>query len=134
MSRRYFISYAPFAHVNGKLAPVAIKVKNTTDPAQLVQDGFYYGYRHYQDRCRQSHFAMRTKARNLNTHPYSASETATKQLFATSQSVVCTALRDNIKRAKCEADFIKQKKYITLRGYATAAVIANGGQWLNEWT
>lgn len=134
MSRRYFLTYSPIEHINGKLAQAVDIVRNVDDPEKVVQEGYFYGYRHLNDRCKVSHFALRKKGRNLNSKPYTQAELANRTLFTTSLGVVRQHFAIAGDKAKCEADFTRQRKYVTLFGYAVAAVRANGGQWIPDWT
>lgn len=130
-SRRYMVAAMPFEHVNGKLANTAVTCPNSAGGGAAVSGGFAYGYRrHYS---LQSRFGVRVMCRSLNDHPYTAAELAHKSLFSTSARVVKAALNAPAKRAAIEADFSRQSRLATLRGYAISRVMSNSGVLPQEW-
>ena len=131
-SRRYYISIAPVAHINGKMAPVAVKCKNTEDPEHTTATGFWYGYRR-KEAPDINRFGIRTQCRDLTTHPYTAEEDENRTLFTASLNSVYVHKKITADWALCLADFARQKEYATPLGYAVAACRANGGDWLPEW-
>lgn len=131
-SRRYYIAMAPVEHINGKMAPVSVKCKNTTDSAAVEVAGFWYGYKHKN--CNTSHFGIRTNCRDLNTNPYTAAEIENRTLFTMALQAV-NAHRDIAADwALMLADYNKQSTYITPNGFAVALCRENGGYWLDDWT
>lgn len=132
-SKRYFITYAPIAHINGKLAPAAFKVSNVPTEEDVQDLQYYYGYRKRTSGNR-SLFAIRSKPRILANNPYTGMEIANRALFTQSLEVCRDNLAIPANRALCQADYDRQTTYRTLLGYAVAAVHGNGGVWLEEWT
>lgn len=127
---RYFVTYMPIEHINGKLANTQIKVKNAASEEVKNDVAFSYGYRHKNSN--KSFFGVRQNPRYLDKNPYTESEQENRTLFALSLQVV----RENFKTANyylCLQDFNKQNRYITPFGFAVAAVRANGGNWLEDW-
>ena len=122
----------PVAHLNGKLAPVAVKVVNVDDPDKVEQDGYMYGYRHRYNPTK-SCFAIRKNGRNLLTNPYTAAEQENRDLFSISLLEVQQHWYNYPDRAKCLEDFAKQDYYLTARGFAVAMTRENGGEWPAEW-
>lgn len=130
--RRYYIALAPVDHINGKMAPVRVKCPNSDDPEHLEVSGFWYGYRH-QNRPDISRFGVRTLCRDLNTHPYTASEDENRTLFTSSLFAVYDHKEVAADWDLMLADFARQDRYVSPIGYAVAACRANGGEWLKEW-
>lgn len=124
--RRYFVTYMPVAHLNGKLAPAADKCSNQPDTS-ISPVTFLYGYRRYDLRSR---FAFRTKARNLSVKPYSQAETANKQRFA---QAIAVAMANKSNWQYAQADFNRQRKYRTLYGFILSSIMANNNQWPQQW-
>lgn len=131
-SRRYYISIAPVAHINGKMAPQYIKCPNTEDPEQAHTRGFWYGYKR-RAAPNISRFGIRTKCRDLTQKPYTAEEDENRILFTASLRAVYDHKAVEGDWSLMLADFRKQSRYGTAIGYAVAAVRANGGEWLPEW-
>lgn len=132
-ARRYFIGTLPVAHINGKIAPVAVKCSNTDDPEHAIEISFFYGYRH-RATPNISRYGIRTQRRDLNTKPYTAHEDENRTLFTASLIAVYAHKKIAADWALCLADYDHQRNYATPLGYAVAAVRANGGIWLEEWT
>lgn len=132
-SRRYYIAIAPISHINGKMAPNRVKCPNTDDPEHTHVSGFWYGYKR-RSNPEVSRFGIRDKCRDLNTNPYTAAEDENRTLFRASLVAVYDHKAVQEDWALCMADFSRQDRYTTPIGYAVAAVRANGGQWLDEWT
>lgn len=130
-AKRWFISVLPVAHVNGKMAPVAVKCPNTTDD-EHKNEGFYYGYVHRAN-PQVSRFGIRTISRNLNTHPYTESEDENRILFTASLYAVYENKAIARNWLLCTQDFRKQSAYATQLGYAIATCRANGGVWPDRW-
>lgn len=131
-SRRYYISIAPVQHLNGKLAPVRVKCRNTEDPESEKPRGFFYGYKH-QAQPDVSRFGVRLACRDLNEHPYTTAEEENRTLFTASIAAVHEHQRIAADWALMLADFERQKGYTTPIGYAVAACRSNGGVWLDDW-
>lgn len=123
-SKRYMVTTQPVEHMNGKLSSASEIVHNEEDTNESSSNGFYYGYRKANNISR---FAVREKARNLTTNPYTTAETATKNTFTTSVAAVATGMANADILALIKADFDKQTKYIYLRNFAIAKTIENNG-------
>lgn len=132
-SRRYYIAIAPVQHLNGKLAPCRVRCPNTLDPETEKGNAFFYGYKR-RSNPEISRFGVRDKCRDLNTNPYTAAEDENRTLFRVSLADVYDHKAVQGDWALCMADFSRQDRYTTPIGYAVAAVRANDGQWLEEWT
>lgn len=130
-SRRYFLSIAPVAHINGKMAPQWQKCPNTEDPGKENQ-GFWYGFKRAADPS-VSRFGVRLVSRNLIDHPYTAAEDENRTLFTSSLFAVYDHKTIAADWALMLEDFARQTHYTTPIGYAVAACRANGGEWLQEW-
>lgn len=130
-SRRYYIATLPVAHINGKLAPVSVKCSNFH--GEKENDGFFYGYRH-RVTPHISRYAVRKKSRNLQTNPMTAGENDRQRIFSVTSGAVNDHLADTEERQLCLADFKKQSKYATLRGFAFAECWKEDGRWPQEWT
>lgn len=131
-TRRYFISLAPVAHINGKMANGRVKCPNTEDPEHTIVRGFWYGYKR-QANPDISRFAVRTACRDLTTNPYTPEEDENRTLFTSSLHAVYEHKTIAADWSKMMEDFDRQKRYKTPLGYAVAAVRANNGEWLPEW-
>lgn len=131
-SRRYFVALAPVAHINGKMAPVAVKCSNTEDPEHTKVKGFWYGYKR-QASPDTSRYGIRTLCRDLTEHPYTPSEDENRTLFTTSLRSVYTHKNVPADWALMLHDFERQNRYSTPIGYAVAACRSNMGEWLSEW-
>lgn len=131
-ARRYYLAIIPVSHINGKMAPVAEKCPNTEDPEHQENRGFWYGYRH-KNTPNISRYGIRTLSRDLTTKPYTTAETENRDLFTASLIAVNTNLQDTMRRTLCERDFLQQRDYATLRGYAIATCRANNGEWPQMW-
>lgn len=131
--RRYFIALAPVAHINGKMAPVAVKCSNTEDPEHTHARGFWYGYKR-QAAPNVSRFGIRTICRDLTAHPYTPAEDENRTIFTASLHAVYEHKMIAADWALMLADFSRQTQYATPLGYAVAGVRSNGGVWLEEWT
>ena len=129
-ANRYILTLAPVEHINGKIAPSVITCPYLPEGGKT--DGYMYGYRHIGGI--RNYYGIRTKCRNLSTNPVTDDEQANRAVFTASIICVNTNLQDPHKRALCAADFDKQTYYTTLRGFAIAAVRANGGYWLDDWS
>lgn len=132
-SRRYYIAVMPVAHINGKMAPVADKVHNTSDPSEIEQTGFWYGYR-LAKRPEWSRYGIRKIARDLNTKPYTPSETTNRQLFTSSLQAVNTHKQIAQDWALMLEEFDTQRLYISPIGFAVAECRKNAGAWPARWT
>ena len=122
----------PVEHLNGKLAPVDTVVHNTSDPSELVQEGFWYGYK---IKGRQtSRFGIRKNARNLNNNPYTPAEDENRILFAASLQAVYAHKQNVQDWALMLVDFDKQQRYISPIGFAVAACRENQGVWPDRWS
>ena len=131
-SRRYYIAIAPVEHINGKMAPVAVKVRNEVTPPVDPSGGFWYGYRpHWSSR---SFFGIRTNPRNLTTNPYTPEELDHRALFTNSLNAVNAAWRVFSKRQKAIDEYYELRQpTATPKGYATSVTYANGGVWPARW-
>lgn len=132
-ARRYYIATAPIDHINGKMAPVAVKCSNTDDPEHAPAVSFWYGYRH-RATPNVSRYGIRTERRDLNTNPYTPEEDENRLLFRASLVAVHEHKNRPSDWAKMLADFSLQDRYKTEFGYAVAACRSNHGEWLPEWT
>ena len=132
-SRRYFIALAPVAHINGKMAPVAVKCSNTEDPEHIVAKGFWYGYKR-QASPDVSRYGIRTMRRDLEQHPYTPAEDENRTLFTASLHAVYTHKLLPADWSLMMDDFRRQDRYTTPIGFAVAACRYNGGEWLEDWT
>lgn len=130
-SRRYYMAILPVEHINGKMAPVAVKCPNTSDPAEVDNAGFWYGYR-IPGRS-ASRFGIRTKSRLLTAHPYTPAEQENRTLFALSLQSVREHANIAPDWRLMLADFDNQREYISPQGYAVARCRDNGGEWPREW-
>ena len=130
-SRRYYISLAPFDHINGKMAPQRVKCPNTEDPEHTTVSGFWYGYR--RPGIDINRFAIRTQCRDLTTNPYTAAEDENRTLFTSSLFAVYDHKTVPGDWALMLKDFDRQTRYTTPIGFAVAACRSNGGEWLPEW-
>lgn len=128
-SRRYYIMIAPFDHVNGKMAPVAVKCPNTE--GHQTFDGFWYGYR--RPKINVSRYGIRTHGRDLSEHPYTPAEDENRTLFTTSLHSVYTHKAIAPDWTLMLQDFARQTRYTTPIGFAVAACRSNGGEWLTDW-
>lgn len=131
-SRRFFISIAPLQHINGKMAPAAVKCPNTDDPEHSEVRGFWYGYRR-QAAPDVSRFAVRTQCRDLQTHPYTTAEDENRTLFTSSLFAVYDHKEIAGDWALMLGDFSRQSRYKTPIGYAVAECRRNGGEWPQKW-
>lgn len=125
MARRYAIHIAPFAHVNGKLAPSSTICHNQPDTSES-DVSYYYGYR-YIKRPDVSRYAIRDRARNLSVNPYTAGEARCKAMFEQCVGIARELLRDATIRPRIEEAFYAQHKYIRLYNYTIAELIMNNG-------
>lgn len=117
--------------MNGKLAPAAQVVHNQPDSSE-TEDGYYYGYR-YAKRLNVSRYAIRDKARNLSTHPYTQGETRVKTTFRACVAKVQELLQDDYYQYAIELAFKQQRKYIRMYNYAVAMLVLHGGHIPPEW-
>lgn len=129
-SRRYYIAIAPVEHINGKLAPVAVKCPNSAEGGTV--DGFYYGYRRRS--IPVSRFGIRTKCRSLDANPYTASEDENRTLFTASLHAVYEHKSIASDWAAMLVDFDKQRQYTTPIGFAVASCRSAGGVWPARWS
>ena len=131
MGVRYIRTIMPLEHINGKLAPVRVKCPDSMSEEDVYTDGFFYGYStKYSD---VNYFAVRTKCRNLTKTPVTQAERANRTLFTNALEAVFEAMQDERKRNLCKADFEKQTRYRTIRGFAVAVTRENGGVWPSFW-
>lgn len=128
-SRRYYIAIAPVEHINGKMAPVAVKCPNTEGPETFT--GFWYGYR--RRNIPTSRYGIRTKSRDLLTKPYTPAEDENRTLFTASLHATFTHKTIAADWTLMMADFRAQDRYTTPIGYAVAACRSNGGEWPPDW-
>lgn len=131
--RRYYIALIPVSHINGKMAPVATRCPNTDDPEQIETSGFWYGYKR-QSSPDVSRYGIRTKGRDLNTHPYTAAEEENRTLFTASLLAVNAHKSIPADWELMLQEFQRQYDYRTPIGYAVAKCRANSGEWLERWT
>lgn len=131
-ARRYYLGTLPFEHINGKIAPVAVRCANTYDPDAEPKVSFFYGYRH-KATPKVSRYGIRSVRRDLNAKPYTAAEDENRTIFTASLQSVHTHKKIAADWALMLADFDKQSNYATPIGYAVASCRANGGEWLPEW-
>lgn len=125
MARRYAIHIAPFAHVNGKLAPSSTICHNQPDTSES-EVSYYYGYR-YAKRPDISRYAIRDRARDLSVNPYTPGETRCKAMFEQCVDTARELLDDATIRPRIEAAFEAQRKYIRLYNYTIAELIKHNG-------
>lgn len=125
MARRYAVHIAPFAHINGKLAPSSYICHNQPDTSES-DVSYYYGYR-YAKRPDVSRYAIRDRARNLSANPYTAGETRSKAIFEQCVQIARELLRDATIRPSIEAAFRAQRKYIRLYNYTIAELVMHNG-------
>ena len=131
-SRRYYIAIAPVSHINGKMAPVAVKVKNTATPPVDPSAGFWYGYKPRW--THRSFYGIRTNPRNLTTNPYTADELDHRLLFTNTLNAVNAAWSVNSKKQKAIDEYYELRQpTATPKGYATSVTYANGGVWPARW-
>lgn len=130
-SRRYFITFIPVSHINGKMAPVRVKCPNTSDPSHTTVDGFWYGYK--RPRVDVSRYGIRTQCRNLIEHPYTPAEDENRTLFTSSLFAVYDHKIIPADWNLMLQDFNNQKRYTTPIGFAVAHCRANGGEWPVDW-
>lgn len=131
-SRRYYIAIAPVAHINGKMAPGRKKCPNTDDPEQIETSGFWYGYKR-QARPDVSRYGIRTRGRDLNTHPYTIAEDENRTLFTSSLFAVYDHQGIEGDWKLMMTDFRAQSHYRTPIGYAVAVCRQNAGEWPGRW-
>lgn len=114
---------APVEHINGKMAPQSVKVKN--NPTSTHSDvSFYYGYKR-SDNPTKSHYGVRAYARNLSTNPYTATETANKDAFTAAVAEAVDTMRDPARRQQAWRDYTNQTKYRSFWGYVVATCRLN---------
>lgn len=131
-SRRYYIAIAPIEHLNGKLAPVRVKCKNTTDSEHRESEGFFYGYRRAA-RPSVTRYAVRTLSRDLNTNPYTPQEEENRTLFTAALNATYAHQAIEEDWQAMLADFEAQSIYVTPLGFAVAMCRQNGGEWPPKW-
>lgn len=131
-SSRYYIAIAPIEHINGKMAPVAVKCPDTSDPEKVKVSGFWYGYKRKGSNV--SRYAIRETCRDLNKKPYTESELDNRELFRISLLVVQQNKAIPSHWSKMRVEFRLQSRYTTEMGYAVATTRANGGEWPLKWT
>lgn len=125
MARRYAVHIAPFAHINGKLAPSSYICHNQPDTSES-DVSYYYGYR-YAKRPDVSRYAIRDRARDLSVNPYTAGETRSKAMFEQCVQIARELLSDATVRPRIEAAFKAQRKYIRLYNYTIAELVMHNG-------
>lgn len=131
-AHRYYISTMPVAHINGKMAPVAVKCKDTDDPDKVENDGFWYGYR-LAKRQNISRYGIRTKSRYLGDKPYTAGEIDNRTAFTMALQTMNEHYGVAPQWEYAEQAFKAQHEYISIRGYVVARCRANNGEWPPEW-
>lgn len=132
-SRRYFITSAPVAHINGKMAPGYVTCPNTDDPEKIENPGFWYGYKR-STTPDVSRYGIRHKGRDLLTHPVTIAEEENRTLFTSALFAVYDHKDIPDDWALMMYDFEHQEQYKTPIGYAVARCRENGGEWLPQWT
>lgn len=132
-SRRYYITFAPVEHINGKMAPVRVRCRNVQTEEEAEQPGFYYGYQK-RTKPNTSRYAVRTRGRVLSANPYTAKEEYNQFIFSDSIYEV-----NYYKQAEPEAwermlaEFRTQKKYQYPWNFAIAETIKNNGSFPQRW-
>lgn len=123
-SRRYIIYAAPIEHMNGKLEQAAYRC-NMLPNSDSNGHSYYYGYRH--KKTQTSHYAYRTKCRNLHANPLTRAEEDNIALFAQSVLVV----KSIYNRLPADSDafdaFMAQTRYRSFWCFLIAATRDNGG-------
>lgn len=132
-ARRYYIATLPVSHINGKMAPVAVAVSNSEDPAKEPDVSFWYGYRH-KATPNVSRYGIRSVRRNLTTKPYTAAEDENRTLFTMALQAVNEHYGVAGDWELCLQAFSRQRQYKSARGFAVAICRDNLGRWPAEWT
>lgn len=131
---RYLTFYAPVEHINGKIAPSAVKVKNVQNEPTEPAEGFPYGYRK-ANQGYISRFAVRSKPRVLSQKPYTRREYDLQYYFRRGVYHY-TRYRDtqpNNRWTALQNAFASQSQYTTAYTLCIAKVIQNRGAWPDEW-
>lgn len=131
MAKRYTIHMPPVQHMNGKLAPSSLVCHNQPDSSE-TENTYYYGYR-YAHRPDISRYALRDKARNLSEKPYTADETANRELFAYCVDTAKELLHDSEWRPRIQRAMRRQRYYIRLYNYAIAELVKHNGSIPPDW-
>lgn len=126
MARRYYIAHLPISHINGKLAPAAVKCSNQAD-TDTNGISFLYGYRRRRDG--RSRYAYRSKCRNLAVKPYTAAEIASRNSFT---NAIAVAKNNRHKWSNAAQEFEKSK-YKVLYNFIIAAILNNNGIFPSRW-
>ena len=128
--KRYFVTYAPVEHVNGKMSRVSQRVSNGGG-SEPSPNAFYYGYR--RNISGKSCYGLREIPRNLNINPYTEPEQQNKQLFANSIAAAKIVNSTPSMAAKARNDFRHQSKYVYFFGFLVAKCRENGGVIPPSW-
>lgn len=131
MARRYTIHLAPFAHMNGKLAPSSVVCHNQPDSSE-TENVFYYGYR-YAARPEKSRYAIRDRARNLSENPYTAGEERVKAQWRECVDMARELLQDATMYARILAAFRRQRRYVRIYNYVIAELVMHNATIPPEW-
>lgn len=131
-THRYYIATMPVAHINGKMAPTAVKCKDTANPDEVEHDGFWYGYR--IGKRPLSRYGIRTRSRYLGDKPYTAGELENRTAFTLALQTMNAHYEVAPDWELATAEFKRQSEYISIRGYVVARCRALGGDWPPEWT
>lgn len=129
-SHRYFIGILPVEHINGKIAPLAVKCPDWD--GEHTNPGYMYGYRLRHSSTNR--YGIRTQSRNLQRNPYTPAETENREAFTSALNAVNEHQAITADWLLMLRDFDRQRDYTTPRGYAVARCRENGGEWLPEWT
>lgn len=132
-AKRYFISYLPVQHINGKMAPVKVKCANVPAGETPPDTSYWYGYRH-KSTPTVSRYGIRSQHRLLEEKPYTASEEENRTLFTMSLQAVNTHRQIAADWQLCRQSFLQQHDYTTQIGFAVAICRQNSGIWPDTWT
>lgn len=132
-SRRWYTTIMPVAHINGKMAPVSVKVSATSDPEDLTAEGFFYGYKH-KSTPNISRFGLRVHRRNLITNPVTNDEQQNRDDFKEAIQTTNTELSGGgVFVANARKAWLRNGTYATLRGFCIATYLANGLEFPTDW-
>ena len=132
-ARRYYIATIPVDHINGKMAPVRIKVSNVPAGVTPPETSFWYGYR-LQSSPNVSRYGIRTEHRMLEDKPYTPAEEENRTLFTLALNAVNLHREIAGDWELCKESWKEQDEYKTLNGFAVAVTRANEGIWPEQWT
>lgn len=132
-AKRYYIATLPVQHINGKMAPVKVKVSNIAAGEPAPDVSFWYGYRRKSSPM-VSRYGIRAEHRMLENNPYTTAEQENRDLFTASLNAVYLHKANRGEWALCLEDYRQQLEYRTPLGFAIAMVRANSGEWLDAWT